>query len=120
MCPLIPVLLVEALATGIRLNQITHLIPDDLEDTSKIAGYCQIFAGVGSVIGGYLSSYLTDLIGALLVVKIELVFFSVCCGLYILAVQTPSLLLTYLSSFLWGFILYCFVALVPVIISRHF
>jgi len=30
---LVPTLLVEALATGIRLNQLTHLIPPDYSET---------------------------------------------------------------------------------------
>lgn len=86
---LVPTLLVEALATGIRLNQLTHLIPEnfDEDERNKSAGFCQIFAGVGCVLGGYAASYLTDLMGTIKVTRLALSIFPFFCGLYIVAVH---------------------------------
>ena len=72
------------------------------------------------MLGGYVASHLTDYLGTIRVTRLALAIFPLFCGLYILAVFIESIALAYLSSFLWGFLLFTFVGLVLIIISRHF
>lgn len=119
---LVPVFLLDALTTGTRLNQLTHLIPATYVNQAKnrAAGIIQICSGVGSVIGGYLASYLTDVVGTIWVGRLVIALFSLVCWLHIMTSLVPSIILAYLVSFLWGFLLFCFVGMILIIISRHY
>lgn len=46
--------------------------------------------------------------------------FSFNSWVHILTIQLENIALTYLSSFLWGFLLFGFVSLMMIIISRHY
>lgn len=63
---------------------------------------------------------MTDIIGTLWVGRIILILFSLICWFHIGVSLQPNIVLAYIMSFFWGFLLFSFVGLLLIIISRHY
>lgn len=102
------------------MNLMIHLVPDSFigEEKNRIAGVCQILIGAGSVFGGYLASFLTDLIGTVLTTRISLLIFSL-CEVYLFNFGVEMVSTAYLIAFMWGLSSHAFMGLYSVICSRH-
>jgi len=122
MYPVLLVLVIDGLSLAFYSSEIPHLFPyePDKDLLNKLAGLAVISMGVGSTIGGYLCGLVADKKGSRFAGDVGLYGFVFSCAVVQASLFWPSIWLTIITAFFWGFTLFYIEAWMYIVCSRHY
>ena len=99
-----------------------NLIPIEFPADSRahIAGIAQIAASVGTIVGSFSTSYLTDRFGTVWVGRVLIALFSFSLALFVLTANIMNVPMIYITAMLMGALQFSFEGYFLILISKHF
>lgn len=98
------VIVIDGLMLAFSTVTLSSLIPKDKDDKKDEFNFSivLIFFGVGTILGGFLSGYLSQNISVKKTGVLSTLLFGICCLYTLITLQYPSLTMGFIGGFLWG------------------
>ena len=104
MSPLLPLIAIDGLILGFTSTSLSKLVPssDSIHQKSLQAGFCVTIFGFGTILGGFLSGYLSNKLNIHITGKLSIILYAICCLITLLAVNFLTFEGGLMVSFIWG------------------